>query len=448
MKHDCLVIGGGLAGLTAGIRCAEAGLKVAVISAGECALTFASGCIDVLGTVPGMPKEIVRRPFEAIDAMASAHPEHPYSCLGGAKVSQSLDWFHGQMAEANLPLGRSDVQGENQWRITAAGALRPTFLSQPAVQSLPWDMFQSGDAVPRKIVFVNITGFLDFMPELAARHLKQQPSLKETTIEHVNITLPLEHGRGATADTMRAPQLARAMGEKDMNVLARVMVERIQQADLVVMPACFDPQLGSQEPGFTRLEQLRQRTGLHVVDIATLPPSVHGMRLHQALRNRFRALGGFLVPGTQAGFGMIKGDQVVSVSTGEDLLFADHFILASGSFFSSGLSSKKIDPNQPCKVQEPIFGLDLYGLPSENQPFSSRKFLAPEGQNFIRCGVALNDNGSPMMQGKALQNLQVAGAVLGGYDPVQEGSGGGVAISTGWQAAQRVIAQVKKEEML
>ena len=42
MKHDCLVIGGGLAGLTAGIRCAEAGLKVAVISAGECALTFAS----------------------------------------------------------------------------------------------------------------------------------------------------------------------------------------------------------------------------------------------------------------------------------------------------------------------------------------------------------------------------------------------------------------------
>ncbi|MTI13449.1 glycerol-3-phosphate dehydrogenase subunit GlpB [Sansalvadorimonas verongulae] len=443
MKHDCLVIGGGLAGLTAGIRCAEAGLKVAVISAGECALTFASGSLDVLGRVPG--QGAVRRPFEAIDTLAAERPEHPYSRLGGEAVAQAMGWFHGQMAEAGLALGRAEEQGENQWRMTAAGALRPTYYSQPAVQPLGWEMFQSPDMAPKKIVFVNITGFLDFMPELAARNLKQHPSLKEATVEHMNITLPLEHGHGATADTMRAPQLAYAMGNKDMDILSRVMAERIQQADLVVLPACFDPDLGSEEQGSTRLQQLRMRTGLNIIDVAALPPSVHGLRMHQALRNRFRALGGFLVPGTQAGHGMVKGNRVISVSTGEDLLFADHFILASGSFFSRGLDSKKHEPSQPCEVKEPVFGLDLYGLPENNLDFSSRRFLAAEGQSFTRCGVALNEQGNPSMNGLALKNLHVAGAVLGGYDPVQECSGGGVAISTGWEAAQQVINQVKKE---
>ena len=347
----------------------------------------------MLGNIPG--KGVIRRPFDGIDALVAERPEHPYARLGGDVVAQAMDWFHGQMAEAGLALGRAEEQGENQWRITAAGALRPTFYSQPAVQPLNWDMFHaSGEPAPRKIVFVNITGFLDFMPELAARNLKKHPALKDAVVEHMNITLPLEQGHGATADTMRAPQLSHAMGQKDIDILSRVMAERIQQADLVVLPACFDPNVDSTEQGESRLQQLRMRTGLNIIDVAALPPSVHGLRMHQALRNRFRALGGFLVPGTQAGHGMVKGDQVVSVSTGEDLLMADHFILASGSFFSRGLDSKKLSPGQPCEVKEPVFGLDLYGLPDGNLDFSSRRFLAAEGQKFARCGVALNDEGS------------------------------------------------------
>ncbi|WP_281648869.1 glycerol-3-phosphate dehydrogenase subunit GlpB [Parendozoicomonas sp. Alg238-R29] len=440
MIHECLIVGGGLAGLTAGIRCAEAGLKVAVVSGGESALTFASGSIDVLGSIPGQP--VVRRPFDAIDCLAELSPGHPYAKIGREKVFQSLGWFHGQMAEVGLELGLASDCRENQWRITAAGSLRPTWLSQPATKAMPWECFHGDGACLQKVVFVNITGFLDFMPELAMCGLKQHPSFRSVAVEHFNINLPLEHGHGATADTMRAPQLASAMGDRDMDILARVLSERVQDAELVVMPACFDPDLGCN-----RLQKLRQRTGLNIIDIATLPPSVHGLRLHKALRNRFRALGGFLIPGTEVRHGTVDGDRVMSVSTGEDLLSADHFILASGSFFSKGLQSVKESMSDPCSVQEPVFNLDLHSWADQPKDFSSHQFLAPEGQNFVRSGVALNQSGQPMVAGKGLHNLHVSGAVLGGYDPVQECSGGGVAISTGWQAAENVICQVKGQQV-
>jgi glycerol-3-phosphate dehydrogenase subunit B len=37
-----------------------------------------------------------------------------------------------------------------------------------------------------------------------------------------------------------------------------------------------------------------------------------------------------------------------------------------------------------------------------------------------------------------------AGSVLSGYNPVKEGCGGGVAISTGYKCAERIIRELKK----
>ena len=43
--------------------------------------------------------------------------------------------------------------------------------------------------------------------------------------------------------------------------------------------------------------------------------------------------------------------------------------------------------------------------------------------------------------GKPLANLYGAGSVLAHYDPIKEGSGSGVAVATGWQAAGHILAE-------
>jgi len=53
IADDVLVVGGGLAGLTAGVAAARAGAGVRVVSAAESTLRQASGLVDVLGYPPG-----------------------------------------------------------------------------------------------------------------------------------------------------------------------------------------------------------------------------------------------------------------------------------------------------------------------------------------------------------------------------------------------------------
>ena len=421
MKYDTLVIGGGLAGLTAGIRCGEAGLNVAVVSTGESALAFSSGSVDVLG-MNADTGQTIRHPFQALESLTERHPEHPYAAIGSQNVNRAMDWFRGQVAEAGQALITADNEAENHWRLTAAGALRPTWLSQPTSGMLPWDI-----SPLRRVVFASFTGFLDFMPELAVAGLKTCQAFENVRVSSLNINLSLEHGCGSTADTMRAPQLARAIGESDVDLIASVLLEKVGDADLVAMPACLS--CGRQN----WLDILRKRTGLNIVEVATLPPSVHGIDLLSRLRNRLTALGGFYVPALPVQDGIVEDGRVISVRSADDtMLYADHFILASGSFFSKGLHS------QQQRVSEPVFGLDL-AVPGE---FSEKTFIAGRGHGFNRAGVTFNEQLQPSVKGLTVSNLYVAGAVLAGSDPVKEGSGGGVAVSSGWHAAEAVIKKV------
>jgi glycerol-3-phosphate dehydrogenase subunit B len=56
--------------------------------------------------------------------------------------------------------------------------------------------------------------------------------------------------------------------------------------------------------------------------------------------------------------------------------------------------------------------------------------LNEHGHAFVKAGIRTDETLRP----RGWQNLYVCGKLLAGYDPYAEGSGGGVAVATGWRA--------------
>ena len=93
MTHDTVVIGAGLAGLTAALRLAGEGQRVLVVARGVGSTHLAPATIDVLG----FADEGVDSPVQALPRFADAHPGHPYARLPADLIAASIEWFKGRL---------------------------------------------------------------------------------------------------------------------------------------------------------------------------------------------------------------------------------------------------------------------------------------------------------------------------------------------------------------
>ncbi|WP_323927040.1 glycerol-3-phosphate dehydrogenase subunit GlpB [Aeromonas caviae] len=424
MKFDSIVIGGGMAGLSAALRLAEAGQKTLLMASGQSALHFSSGSVDLL--------ESDGDPRAALPAFMAAHPDHPYSKVGMQNIEGSLADLQRHCAEEGLPLMR---QEHNHQRLTPIGTLKSTWLSPDTCACM------TDAPAPDAILLATLEGFRDFHPALAAANLATHARFAHSRILTGEIRLPQLAQFSRNPHEFRSADIARLFdkqgpGQQDLLAdLAREISRMVQGCGVpgcrhIVLPACLS--LGLVGP---RLSELERRTGCTIKEVATMPPSLIGMRMQEALKRRFMTLGGTFLTSERVLGARYDGDKVIGVHSqhGEDQLFeADHFVLASGSFFSRGLESRLGG------IREPIFDADVLSL-AERDAWAGRRLF--DHHPFMGFGVKTDERLRVLRGGRPLTNLYGAGSVLAHYDPIKEGSGSGVAVATGWQAAGHILAE-------
>ncbi len=405
LHFDAVVIGAGTAGLVAGARLAQDGARVCVLAKGMGSTHLAPATIDVLGFAP----DRVDAPHRALAELSAARPDHPYALLGVEVVGDALSWFTHTVQTGPLP---GYVYGgsleHNQLLPTAVGALRPSAL-------VPETMAAGEASSLQRVCIVGTPALRDFHPSLCAANLERAG----IEARAVNLDLKLER-----ADT-NALGLARHFDdEKWRRQFCAELSLTLRAEEHVGLPAM----LGLRDPHGV-LADVEHRLGRRVFEIPTLPPSVPGMRLYEILRAALRGAGGRLVLGAEVVSFVRDGERVESVATraaGHELTYAaPWFVLASGGFASGAI---ELDSHWAC--HERVLGLPLRGLPADGEPRFVGRYL--DEQPLARVGVAVDGD----LRAQGTENVLVAGAALPGAVPWREGSGEGIALASGYRAAQ------------
>jgi glycerol-3-phosphate dehydrogenase subunit B len=412
LHFDAVVIGAGTAGLVAGTRLAQDGAQVCVLAKGVGSTHLAPATIDVLGYAP----DRVEAPRAALGQLIATRPDHPYALLGTELVADALSWFAEIVPRGPLP---GYVYGgsleHNQLLPTAVGALRPSAL-------VPETMANGEASRLERVCIVGTPALRDFHPSLCAGNLERAGIQARA----VSVDLKLER-----AD-MNTLGLARHFdNEKWRRQFCSELSLTLRAEEAVGLPAM----LGLRDPHEV-LADVEHRLGRRVFEIPTLPPSVPGMRLYEILRSALRAAGGRLALGAEVVSSDRDGDRVTAVSThaaGRDLTYvAPWFVLASGGFASGG-----IELDSHWVTHERVLGLPLRGVPAEGEARFTGTYV--DEQPMARVGVAVDAD----LRAEGTDNVLVAGAALPGAIPWREGSGEGIALASGFRAAQVAGAQVK-----
>lgn len=429
MNYDCLIIGGGISALTCGIKCASSGLRTGIISGGMSALHFSSGSIDLYGYEDD--RSIVYQPFEKIEEIIGKNPLHPYSRCGMETIREAALFFKDEVSRGGLELYNNEES--NHFHVSTLGTVKPTYFSQRSVFN---EEIKEAFRMRPKIALLSFAGFRDFFPKLAAANLQKSSLFRHLEIVTGEVVLPIYTKTARNPHEFRSIDIARIFdSERYITNIAEQIKKASQGATFAGMPAFI---------GITNYNKiyrrLRELTGIFVYEIPTLPPSILGMRIDDALKRRFAELRGEFIAGDRVvGGEIIDGrlDHVHTENHGTTRLKARSYVLATGSFFSGGLISGFN------AIRESVFNLKLFCRQERNQWYSQR-FLSTSGHPFLNYGVETDEELQPYTQeGKKVENLYCTGAVLAHYRPIVEGCGGGVAIATGYAAAKKIIKTCK-----
>lgn len=414
-----LVLGAGLAGLVAANRLARlgapAGVRVTLLTKGIGGLQLGQGTIDVLGYAP----DRVTNPVLTLSALASAKPGHPYATIGVGPVLAGVAYL-ADLLGPDLLVGDPET---NYQLPTAVGAIRPTCLASPSMVA---GHVQDG----QRLAIVGLRRLKDFHPKLIAENLARTPLPDggRLSARPVSVDVPARDGEVDSSGLT----YARAFDDPNFRQrFASTLKPFLTDGEVVGLPAV----LGLKDRQAWR--DVAERLGHPVFEIPLPPPNVPGMRLNEALTEAAVAAGvrivnGARTVGVRVEDGVVKGVTVATAGAAREYL-GDAFVLATGGFEAGALALDSFGA-----VTETLFGLPLAGAEG---PLIHGDYWGAE-QPLFKVGVRVAKDMRVVDGSGAVvhPNLFAAGGILAGSSRWRELSGDGIALASGLQAADSILA--------
>ena len=413
---DVVVIGAGLAGLSCASELAERGARVYLAAKGMASTHWTHGGVDVAAP-PGA--STTRDGLRALVAVEG----HPYATLE-ADVEPAVDAHAVRLAAAGVGLAGS-LDAPIVQVPTAIGALRPAaFLpdaQSPAIE--PWR--------DEGLLLVGIARYRDAWPGYAARNLVGA-DWRGGPVEIRSVTVKLDGTE--SLHNLNARSLAILFDDDAWRTRALRTIAAVIPSGTwrVGLPAV----LGTVRHRRV-LDEARAVLGPGAFEIPSLPPSVPGLRLFEALRAAILGAGGRI----QVGFDVVdverRGRRVVAIHTEAASrtlrLAADRFVLATGGIGGGGLRAA---PDG--RLHERVFGLAATA-PSPEQWFSDDPL---EPHPIEAAGIRTDEALRPLdaAGSVALENVHVVGSALAGMHYRGERCGDGVALASAHRVAGALAA--------
>jgi glycerol-3-phosphate dehydrogenase subunit B len=419
MKTDVAVIGTGLTALAAARTVQQSGRQVVHVWPGLSSLYFLFATVDVIGYPTATAAEPIAHPAEAVARLIAEEPTHPYARAGmkaiEASIALMLDWFK----EAGLAW--EGALDRNFLLPTATGTPKPCCLA-------PASMTAGDLSRPEPIVLCGFTGYQDFAPEFAAANLKQQWGAAD--VSALRVTAP-----GYGPDRLfTSIDLARSFEDAAFrDAVAAEMRKRVTgDAVRIGVPGV----LGLTTPNET-FAAFQRAVGHPVFEIATVPPSVIALRLFDRLRKHLQEAGIEIIWAAPAHAAEVTDGRCRSIllkAAGHELpVEAASYVLALEDWVDGALRAGVHT------VRDPFFHQPIAWNKVPTDRTAESLFAS---QPFEQVGYALTDRLQPADDnGKPLaRNVFCAGGAMAGYDPSGTKSRGGMAIATGYRAAQEALA--------
>ncbi|WP_242833889.1 FAD-binding protein [Desulfosporosinus sp. OT] len=410
---DAIVVGGGLAGWIAGIRAAQRGKKVLLVTEGVGTLFYFSGIFDY-GDVEGLRHL----------------PKHPYTLFDSQAILQGQHFVQEICPEYV-------VSDQPQTAFTVLGSVRQGDL-------MPRSMVLPNRQAQGRFVLLVPEGLKDFFPEIVAANMTREFPGWQVSVKKMQVEALAEWTRlGKSVSSIDYAAIWRSeAGQRALAQEIEGIKRQYQEAGksssqvVVVLPSLVRGYFDS-----SRTKPFRNEFSLPVMEMSSFVPSPHGRYFAEYLKHTFTDLGGELMIGARAvsinGEATVEGQaktcqELIVHSMGKSLrLKGKKFILATGGLLGGGIKVSMARKS----ITEGVFDLPLY-VPNE---WSGPKFFAP--QPFTQAGVETDEFQRPLdpTSGQVVwDNVHVVGRMLAHWDPWTQRCGGGVSLTSGYVAAELI----------